>query len=429
MAFVREIELRGHIVDSGVFGRVLEIIMDDENARYTIDNFVIGKTELEESSAALRIEADSRDVLDALLDKLRDIGAIVADDSDVVTEPAPSDGVLPDTFYATTNLETEVRVAGNWLAVALPEMDCAIVVGSDGARTTAPFDVLAGDAVVVGHEGVRVQTPQRSRRRQVFEFMSSAVSSEKPKESLVAEIARELRATLESGKRVLLVGGPAIVHTGAGKYLARLIRDGYIDALFAGNALAVHDIESQFYGTSLGVDLDDAFPVEEGHVHHLRTVNRIRADGGIANAIASGRLRGGIMYEAFAKKIPVVLAGSIRDDGPLPDVITDAIAAQARDAGLHSRDRHGAHGVHALALDRRRQSVARELQSHQRRYQSRERHEAHRSRHDAYARARYGRGIVLTRAQRRARDGSVCESASRVRSVARRDSGRGNTVN
>jgi lysine-ketoglutarate reductase/saccharopine dehydrogenase-like protein (TIGR00300 family) len=158
--------------------------------------------------------------------------------------------------------------------------------------------------------------------------MSSAVSSEKPKESLVAEIARELLATLASGKRVLLVGGPAIVHTGAGKYLERLIAEGYVDALFAGNALAVHDIESQFFGTSLGVDLADAFPVEEGHVHHLRTVNRIRAAGGIDAAIKSGLLRGGIMYEAYKKAIPVVLAGSIRDDGPLPDVITDVVEAQ-----------------------------------------------------------------------------------------------------
>jgi lysine-ketoglutarate reductase/saccharopine dehydrogenase-like protein (TIGR00300 family) len=328
MAFVREIELRGHIVDSGVFGRVLEIIMDDPAARYTIDNFAIGKTEVDESSAQLRIEADSREHLDKLLDKLRDIGALVADDEDARTEPCPSDGVLPDLFYATTNLETEVRIAGTWLPVALPEMDCAIVIAGGAARTTAPSDVRVGDAVVVGHEGVRVQTPQRSRRRQVFEFMSSAVSSEKPKESLVAEIAKELRLTLAEGKRVLLVGGPAIVHTGAGKYLARLIRDGYVTALFAGNALAVHDIESQLYGTSLGVDLDGAFPVEEGHVHHLRTVNRIRADGGIANAIANGRLTGGIMYEAFTKNIPVVLAGSIRDDGPLPDVITDVIEAQ-----------------------------------------------------------------------------------------------------
>jgi len=326
--FVREIELSGHILDSGVFGRVLEIIMDNEFARYTIDNFAVGKTATDPSTARLRIEADTGEHLDGLLDKLRDIGAVVAGDTDAVTTGAPADGVLPDDFYATTNLETEVRVAGRWQPVALPEMDCAIVLRPDGAVTVAPSDVLVGDPVVIGHEGVRVQALQRPRRKAVFEFMSSAVSSEKPKESLIAEIARELLATKAAGKRVLLVGGPAIVHTGAGKYLERLIHDGFVDALFAGNALAVHDIESQFFGTSLGVDLADAFPVEEGHVHHLRTVNRIRAAGGIANAIASGRLRGGIMYEAYRKEIPVVLAGSIRDDGPLPDVITDVVEAQ-----------------------------------------------------------------------------------------------------
>ncbi len=219
-------------------------------------------------------------------------------------------------------------MAGCWLPVALPEMDCAIVLDAGAARTVAPSDVLAGEPVVVGHEGVRVQARQRPRSRQVFEFMSSAVSSEKPKESLVAGIARELVATRAAGKRVALIGGPAIVHTGAGKYLERLIRDDFVDVLFAGNALAVHDIESQFYGTSLGVDLDGAFPVEQGHVHHLRSVNRIRAAGGIGPAIEAGMLRGGIMFEAFRKGIPVVLAGSIRDDGPLPDVITDVVEAQ-----------------------------------------------------------------------------------------------------
>ncbi len=327
-AFVREIELRGHIVDSGLFGRVLEIIMDNEHAQYTIDNFVIGKTATEPSTARLTIVADTNGHLEELVDKLRDIGALVADDTDARTEAAPADGVLPDEFYATTNLVTEVRIDGEWTTAALPEMDCALVLENGSARTVAPSDVVSGERVVVGHEGVRVHVLQRPRQKQVFEFMSSAVSSEKPKESLIAEIVRELLETRAAGKRVLLVGGPAIVHTGAGKYLERLIRHDFVDALFAGNALAVHDIESQFYGTSLGVDLQDAFPVEEGHVHHLRSVNRIRADGGIANAIASGRLKSGIMYEAYRKGIPVVLAGSIRDDGPLPDVITDVIAAQ-----------------------------------------------------------------------------------------------------
>jgi lysine-ketoglutarate reductase/saccharopine dehydrogenase-like protein (TIGR00300 family) len=250
------------------------------------------------------------------------------EEGDAITEAAPADGVLPDQFYATTNYGTEVRVNGAWLEVEHPEMDCAIVIDDGGPLTVAPYDVKQGDCVVVGHQGVKLSIPQRARRKAVFEFMASAVSSEKPRHALLIEIARELLAVLRSGKRVLLVGGPAIIHTGAGPYLAELIRDGFVTALYAGNALAVHDIESQFFGTSLGVNLEDAFPAEEGHVHHLRTVNRVRAAGGIRNAIASGMLTSGVMYEAFAKNIPVVLCGSIRDDGPLPDVITDVVECQ-----------------------------------------------------------------------------------------------------
>ncbi|MGH7754685.1 MAG: TIGR00300 family protein [Vulcanimicrobiaceae bacterium] len=327
-AVSHEIELRGHILDSGVFGRVLEIIMDFGHARYTIDSFDVGRTPTEPSTARLTVEADSPEYLRELLDRLRAVGATLLADSDATTEPAPRDGVLPDQFYATTNLETEVRVDGRWIPVSLPEMDCGIVLDVHGARTVPPSDVRAGEPIVVGGSGVRVQALQRPRRKEVFEFMSSAVSSEKPKESLINEVARELRATRAAGKRVLVVGGPAIVHTGAAKYLEWLIRDDFVDALFAGNALAVHDIEAQFFGTSLGVDLNDAFPVDEGHVHHLRTVNRIRAAGGIQPAIDSGLLRGGIMFQAYAKRIPVVLAGSIRDDGPIPDVINDVVEAQ-----------------------------------------------------------------------------------------------------
>ena len=325
---VRRIELRGHIIDSGIFSRVLGVLTDAARAAYVIEDFDSGRTKTEPSYARLAIETDDSVYLDELLDKLREIGAEVMDEGDARTEPAPRDGVLPDPFYATTNYPTDVRVDGNWIAVENPEMDCAIVVDGGTAYTVAPSDVMAADPVVVGHEGVRVHVTQRSRRKAVFEFMASAVSSEKPRHALLGEVARELLAVRASGKRVLLVGGPAIVHTGAGPYLAELIRDGYIDALYAGNALAVHDIESQFFGTSLGVNLHDAFPAEEGHVHHLRTVNRIRAAGGIQNAIDAGLLTAGIMYEAYVKKIPVVLCGSIRDDGPLPDVITDVVECQ-----------------------------------------------------------------------------------------------------
>ncbi|GAC1659762.1 MAG: TIGR00300 family protein [Candidatus Elarobacter sp.] len=325
---VRRIELRGHILDSGIFNRVLGILTDHERAAYVIEEFDSGRTKEDPSYARLSIDAHDAAYLDDLIDKLRESGAEVVDEGDVVTEPAPADGVLPDSFFATTNFPTEVRLLGTWAAVANPEMDCAIVIDDGGALTVAPSDVKKGDAVVVGHAGVKVAVPQRARRKAVFEFMASAVSSEKPRHALLGEIARELLAVRASGKRILLVGGPAIIHTGAGPYLAELIRDGYVTAIFAGNALAVHDIESQFFGTSLGVNLEDAFPAEEGHVHHLRAVNRLRAVGGIRNAIDRGMLRAGVMYEAFQKNLPVVLCGSIRDDGPIPDVITDVVECQ-----------------------------------------------------------------------------------------------------
>ena len=325
---VRRIELRGHILDSGIFNRVLGILTDHERAQYVIEEFDSGATKVDPSYARLAVEADDPAYLDELIDMLRDVGAEVVDEGDVATEPAPKDGILPERFYATTNFPTEVRVRGSWIPVANPEMDCAIVLDDGGAITVPPSDVKAGDDVVVGHEGVKVTMPQRARRKAVFEFMASAVSSEKPRHALLGELARELLAVRASGKRVLVVGGPAIIHTGAGPILAELIRRGYVTALYAGNALAVHDIESQFFGTSLGINLDDAFPAEEGHVHHLRAVNRLRAAGGIRSAIDRGLLTGGVMYEAYQQNIPVVLCGSIRDDGPIPDVITDVVECQ-----------------------------------------------------------------------------------------------------
>jgi lysine-ketoglutarate reductase/saccharopine dehydrogenase-like protein (TIGR00300 family) len=304
------------------------MLTDADAVAYVIEELETGHTVNEPTYARLRIESADASALEAVLDKLRMAGAEVVSDDDAVLEPAPGDGILPDQFYATTNFETEVRVAGRWMPVAVPEMDCAVVVDANGARTVAGYDVRAGDLVVVGHAGMRVKVTQRARRKAVFEFMASTVSSEKPRAALIAEVARELLAVRAAGKDVLLVGGPAIIHTGAAPDLAGLIRDGYVTALYAGNALAVHDMESQFFGTSLGIDLNEAFPVEEGHVHHLRTVNRIRAAGGIRGAIERGMLRGGVMYEAYSKNIPVVLCGSIRDDGPLPDVITDIVEAQ-----------------------------------------------------------------------------------------------------
>jgi lysine-ketoglutarate reductase/saccharopine dehydrogenase-like protein (TIGR00300 family) len=326
---VRRIELRGHIIDSGTFAHVLGLLTDArDDVSYVIEEIDPGATVEEETYARLRLEAHDPAHITAVLDKLRDAGADVMEDEDAALEPAPADGVLPDAFYATTNYETEVRIGGRWLPVAAPEMDCAIVVDDASRRTVAGYDVRAGDRVVVGHGGVRVRLPQRARKKAVFEFMASTVSSEKPRSAIVGEVAREVFAVRRAGRDVLLVGGPAIVHTGAADELAALIREGWVSVLYAGNALAVHDMEAQMFGTSLGIDLRDAYPVEEGHVHHLRTVNRIRAAGSIPQAIERGLLRGGIMYEAYTKPIPVVLCGSIRDDGPLPDVITDVVESQ-----------------------------------------------------------------------------------------------------
>jgi lysine-ketoglutarate reductase/saccharopine dehydrogenase-like protein (TIGR00300 family) len=239
-------------------------------------------------------------------------------------------GVFPDGFYSTTNMETDVRIAGGWVRVDNPEMDLGVRVDSAScAAETVPMgDVRQGDLYVVGNKGIRVHPHERPRERQTFEFMSSAVSSEKPKAQVVAEVARMLRETRAEGRDVIAVVGPAVVHTGAAEHLARLVELGYVSVLFGGNAVATHDIESALYGTSLGVGLADGVPSLGGHEHHLRAINTIRRCGSIAAAVEQGVLAEGLMYTLVKEGVPFVLAGSIRDDGPLPDVITDVVDAQ-----------------------------------------------------------------------------------------------------
>jgi lysine-ketoglutarate reductase/saccharopine dehydrogenase-like protein (TIGR00300 family) len=264
------------------------------------------------------------------------------------------DGAFPEGFYSTTNQRTEIRLQGNWIEVTDQEMDCGIVVAEAGSREQgagskekssslqapssplpAPFarcvpmiDVCRGMQIVTGHAGVRVIPVERTRVHSDFAFMSSGVSTEKPKGALVREIARDLVANRRGGGKTLVVGGPAIVHTGSVPAMCELIRGGYVDKLFAGNALATHDIEQALFGTSLGVHLADASIAEAGHEHHLRAINRIRRAGSIRAAVEQGALKSGIMYECVKQGVPFLLAGSIRDDGPLPDVITDVLDAQ-----------------------------------------------------------------------------------------------------
>lgn len=327
--FVEEITLEGHIIDSWALPRVWDRIMDG-GGEFELLEIRVGKTKQETSFARMKVFSESAAQMDSLLESLTELGAVVVSPEDVNAEPAPRDGALPDDFYSTTNLPTQVRLDGRWVDVENTEMDLTIVVdrAAHHAKMIPMTDVKRGDIVVIGHDGIRVQPLARSREREIFSFMNADVSSERPKRLVISQIAREMRETHERGGKILFVGGPAIVHSGAAPALAKLIRNGYIQALFGGNAIAAHDCEAALFGTSLGVALTTGQPVEGGHRHHMRAINRIRRAGSLRDAVEQGILTHGIMYEAVRANIDLVLAGSVRDDGPLPDVITDMLAAQ-----------------------------------------------------------------------------------------------------
>ncbi len=330
MTFSDKIVLRGHIIDSLILPRVFDAVMD-MGGDFDVEEIHVGKHKDDPSFARLRILGETEMQLEQILQKLTDYGAEILSSKDASVKPAPRDGALPPDFYSTTNLLTDVRLAGEWVPVSGIEMDVAIVVDQEAgtARALPMLFVKEGDPIVVGHEGVRVHPLERSRDAGLsFSFMNSDVSSEKPKKLAIYQIAREMREVKERGDRVVVVAGPAVVHTGAAPYLASLIRNGYVDALLGGNAIAVHDVEAALFGTSLGVNLATAVPVEGGHHHHMRAINTIRLIGGLRPAVEQGILTSGIMYEAIRRGIDLVLAGSIRDDGPLPDVITDSVVAQ-----------------------------------------------------------------------------------------------------
>ncbi len=325
------VEVEGHIIDSLILAKILDTIVD-AGADYRIVDVQIGRASTDTSRARIEMVGDD-DVLTTLVSRLQLHGANRVVDVDATLQACDRDGVLPEGFYSTTNLATEVRVHGRWIEVENPEMDCAVVVdnvgGVDGghARTTPMHRVRRGDHVVVGLDGVRVQPLERPRGANPFEFMASEVSSEKPKEVLVAEVADRIRGCKDAGGKLLAVCGPAVIHTGAGPDVARLVRKGWVDVLFAGNGFAAHDIESNVLGTSLGVLLREGRPVEHGHSNHLRVINEIRRRGSIAAAVDDGYLTGGVMYECVTHDVPFVLGGSVRDDGPLPDVYTDVVEA------------------------------------------------------------------------------------------------------
>jgi lysine-ketoglutarate reductase/saccharopine dehydrogenase-like protein (TIGR00300 family) len=332
VAHSETVEVRGHILDSGILALILDDVLE-YGADYRIERLDVGKLHGDESRALLHIGADDADQLARVLMRIQAHGANPVQAGEAVLRPAPADGVFPDDFYSTTNLDTRIRLEGRWLEVANPEMDCGIVADprQGTARTVPVSDVRAGDPVVCGAAGVqvvRVPEPARESDDDTFGFMSSSVSSEKPQALLVRQIAEQMRAVKDRGEKVLWVGGPAIVHTGAAPAMVALVEAGYVDVLFAGNALAAHDIESAVFGTSLGVDLAHGHGVPHGHEHHIRAINKIRASGSIAKAVAQGVLTRGVMHSLVTQDKRFVLVGSVRDDGPLPDVHTDVIAGQ-----------------------------------------------------------------------------------------------------
>ncbi|MEQ8789801.1 MAG: TIGR00300 family protein [Pirellulaceae bacterium] len=327
--FVEDVEVTGHIIDSLILPKILDLITA-AGGSFEIPEITIGHARSDPSYARVQVQAGSEKLLREILDDIRDHGAVPVVDRDCRLVEADIAGAFPEGFYSTTNQRTEIRLDGEWVEVRQQEMDCGIAVDPvKAAACCVPMcEVAVGQQYVVGHAGVRVFPEERIGARQSFEFMNSAVSTEKPKGVAVKQIARELfRAKNEAG-RTLIVGGPAIVHTGSGPHLCHLIRHGYVDVLFAGNALATHDIEQALFGTSLGVHLDRGDIIEAGHEHHLRAINRIRRIGSIKEAVEQGVLTSGVMYECVENDVDYLLAGSIRDDGPLPEVVTDALQAQ-----------------------------------------------------------------------------------------------------
>ena len=326
---VKEIELKGHIIDSFVLPKVFDTIMD-LGGEFEVLQFEIGKHKTEPSYTRILVKGKNRRHLDQILGELHKVGATLPEIEALELKPALKDRALPRDFYSTTNHPTYVYIDGEWVAVAAIEMDCVIVVDIDNKKATCTpiSDIREGDLVVVGKKGIRIEPPERPRGYSVFEFMKSNVSSEKPIQALVNQIVKEILEIKARGKKVLAVCGPAVVHTGASDSLAALIKEGFIDVLFAGNGFAVHDLERQLYGTSLGVDPKINRPMEGGHRNHLYTINEVLLAGSIKKLVKEGRVKKGVMYECIQRSIPIVLAGSIRDDGPLPEVITDVIQAQ-----------------------------------------------------------------------------------------------------
>ena len=333
------VEAQGHLIDSHIMEGIFDSVVE-YGGRFEVQHFSIGRTNSDPSSLRLRVEAVSQAVMDRLMTQLLGLGCAAVDSGDVELRPAEKDCCVPEDFYSTTNQRTQVRYGGQWIEAQSQRMDAMVVVRDGAAICRRLRDVKAGDQVVVGMKGIRVVPEAKERDRSAFAFMSNEISSERQVETAVAHTAAIMHQARADKRKIVAVAGPVVVHTGGGVAISRLIRSGWIDSLLAGNALAVHDIEASIFGTSLGVRTSDGRLEEHGHRNHMRAINAVYCAGSIERAVHSGRLTSGVMYECVKAKLPFVLAGSLRDDGPLPDTITDmneaqdAYAAELRDAGV-----------------------------------------------------------------------------------------------
>lgn len=333
------VEAQGHLIDSHIMEQIFDSVVEF-GGRFEVEHFSIGRTNSDASSLRLRIEAPTREQLEKMMTQLLGLGCAPVNLGEVETKSAEKDCCAPEDFYSTTNARTRVRHQGQWLDVENQRMDGMVVIRDGVAVCRKLRDLRAGDPVVVGMKGIQVIPEAKERDRQSFAFMSNDISSERQVETAVLQTAAMMRQARAEGKEIVAVAGPVVVHTGGCGPMSRLIRTRWFDALLAGNALAVHDIEAALFGTSLGVRTMDGRLEEHGHRNHMRAINAIYREGGIKQAVDSGRLTSGVMYECVKANVPFVLAGSLRDDGPLPDTITDmneaqdAYAAHLKNAGV-----------------------------------------------------------------------------------------------
>jgi lysine-ketoglutarate reductase/saccharopine dehydrogenase-like protein (TIGR00300 family) len=339
MQFQEVVEAEGHLIDSHIMENIFDKVVE-YSGRFEVEEFRIGRTNSDASYLRLKVEAPDEAEMQRLLQALHELGCSAVDAGDAVLREVECDRCAPEDFYSTTNHRTYVRHGHKWLEAGNQRMDAMIVVAGERAFCRRLRDLRRGDRIVTGLRGIRVAPESKERDRLAFAFMSNGISSERQVETAVRQTAALVRQTIELGQKVIVVAGPVVVHTGGVAGLSSLIRGGCVQAILAGNALGVHDIEAALFGTSLGVRLADGRQEEHGHRNHMRAINAVNHAGSVKQAVDSGRLGSGILYECVKADVPFVLAGSLRDDGPLPDTITDmnaaqdAYAAQLQGAGL-----------------------------------------------------------------------------------------------